>query len=594
MIQAITQRLAGSLRAHVQRVTKHDADRLPAALTLPPRIVCRLLEHLALRDRLALAQTCTSLRAAALTFPHLWSQLRVDPLLERWWPVESFAEAINNDPPKVWQCVIDLLGRSAPVSARVVVSVDVRKSYSELAHLVTTLIQRSSDLTLDLCAGGCGTQEMRDTYPWPFRGYLGFQGNVTRPTWARVSGPLSTSSPALRSLSLSAYDVRLSGARHPHPLFLRPDVLGGDAPQLQTCILRGITLPIASCAAFLNLTLFDYQPWPALLDASGVDSILRQMPQLQILGLNLSAFSDDRPPACRRSSHPNLRQVSIVFVQVPSPDVALSAAAYFESPNLHNLSLDFAGFWWDTPWFDIWDVLRSLLGHPAETKVYGRFATSFVGKFQVTQSVSNSLSGSDNLARYSHLSSLTLCEYHLPNEESLPPAPMLEHLHIILLPQENPWPFVEATTMFLLEWSTPWDCPVLRHLQLSYLRGPDPDCALRHRNCLCNTMRASIALMDVVAFITANLRFSNEHLDEISLCGFSAVVDPEPDVALIALQRLAKRVEVREEAAESAEMLRGFATRRTTQPYAPTNVFKPAETCPEDWDVIPTPQRPLE
>ncbi|KZV99497.1 hypothetical protein EXIGLDRAFT_762584 [Exidia glandulosa HHB12029] len=55
-------------------VKKYKRARLP---TLPISLLRRLLEHCDLLDRIALAQTCVTLRQAAQSIPALWCKFRI-------------------------------------------------------------------------------------------------------------------------------------------------------------------------------------------------------------------------------------------------------------------------------------------------------------------------------------------------------------------------------------------------------------------------------------------------------------------------------------------------------------------------------------
>lgn len=155
VFNAIVHRLARSLSAHIERVSNRVAEHRRKAPSLdgqPFSIVRRLLEHLDLRDRIALSQTCSSLRAAAVCCAHVWAQIRVSPHIGGWWPLDDFFKP-SKKAPKVWRGVHVLLARSDPVLARTSLLVDVSRTYTRLVKLITAAIQRSEELALDLCVG---------------------------------------------------------------------------------------------------------------------------------------------------------------------------------------------------------------------------------------------------------------------------------------------------------------------------------------------------------------------------------------------------------------------------------------------------------
>lgn len=537
---------------------------------LPASVVRRLLEHLALTDRLALSQTCASLRAAALLFPHIWSQFCLTQQSPAAWRVDPIDEATMHDPPKIWQCIVELLGRSAPVPTRASLFIDVSRSYTQLAHLLTSITRRSEELTLNLGTRGWGRSQDTDEYPWPLQQYFFCIANVDNAAWVRISGPLSTPAPHLRALSLYAcdYDFNTRFSTTIHDLVLRHDIFGGESPQLRSCRLRGLTMPAApySCAAFSRLTFFDYQPpWPANLHAEEVDNILYNMPQLQTLGLAINAFRDDRQTS-REPSQSSLQQVSIIFYQSAYEDDFGSAASYFQRVGTSQLSLDLCGHRFHRPAFDFWSALPLPLQHPEKINIFNNIAISSVGTFNIT-SPWPTFELLDDPELYTDLNCITLCDTHWPHDAPFPPAPRLTCLHVIMVGHD--------AGLFTSGWPSAWDCPLLRELQMSYLPEQPVGCP-------------SIALADVHAFIASNLKFSSERLAKLTLSGFAAIADPEPGLALLALQRVADEIAVQEEVVSSAKTLRGSAMRRTTPSYAPTDVFQPLVDISGEWDELRT------
>lgn len=151
---------------------------------------------------------------------------------------------------------------------------------------------------------------------------------------------------------------------------------------------------------------------------------------------------------------------------------------------------------------------------------------------------------------------------------------------------------MQPTGIFIAELLTPWDCPQLQELHLSYLRGQRSDCFLD--TCTCHTRNGSIALADVHAFVTSSLRCSAERLSKLVLSGFLTIVDPEPGLALLTLQQVSREIKVHEQAPESLLALRASAARHGTGPaglaYAATDVFDCSGQTPvfgtDEWDEL--------
>ncbi|KZV94376.1 hypothetical protein EXIGLDRAFT_835068 [Exidia glandulosa HHB12029] len=571
------------LRGTQAAVASLEPHAPPSLQTLPDSVLSRILEHLPLNARLALSQSSRRLREFALGTPHLWASMRLPSSAPAWTMAET--ETSHPRAPTAWTAIISLLRRSEPLAASVDIFLDVAAPYDALYQVITHALQRSRELRLEAFARLTGIVQRWDDHGRYTSHLVEAQSPIDEPQWKQLSSFLCMPAPSLKFLQLRIYNH--SGARH-YTRTLEPDTLAGEYHELRLCVLVGICLPYVGCKAFWHLTLFDYQPTPAVLGTYDVARMLAQMPQLEVLGLTLDSFNGpyDGTP---HTTHRSLIKVALSMHFACAEEI-LGSISFFQSVGIKELCADLFGYHFQPLPYDIWTTLPAQFSTPDVIEMYLELAIARTGTSSVLFPTQPPYDVLRDSATYERLESLTVCEMHWPENTTLPRAPMLRRLHVIILPACSAQRYRDLQGIFVSLPSTPWDCPLLEEVEFTYLRAASHECILSRRSfqCTCHSTEGTIAFADLARAIRGHFCFSADRLRCVALSGIASIVDADLGAGLAAVLELTEEVTVVEEPFASARRLKAFFTERTASHYAPSQIFERSirEDVDEEWNAL--------
>ncbi|KZV99490.1 hypothetical protein EXIGLDRAFT_831432 [Exidia glandulosa HHB12029] len=484
---------ANALLARVSKVVQYPPSRIgrtSALLTMPISIVCRLLEHCDLLDRVAVARTCQTLRLASLSLPHIWSRL-------------------DHNEDYVLHNKSRLLQWSYPRLVDVQLSFDTPFPYDAFDAFAAAIFPRLSSFVLRIAV----TSNLSTI---PDRG----QHSV----WDRVSIALSRPAPHMHTLSLTFHADPSIGHFH-----LRSDLLNGEPGVLRTCMLHGLRPPplLRPCNALSGLHTLDFTHELSSFTASELAAVLSLSPALETFGLTATSFLHDADSDILPSAlHSQLRRLAVDFPTLMAFDSARALARRF--PTLQELAIvGSAGY--NRPFEDQLDWPGPMRAFVLRDDALFEFGDanlqSFCAKVRTNFDV-----GWGPIMSSHRLMSLVLHEHEVSRCGPLPCAPNLTDLSI-----------------FLASWTETadrWDCGVLANTELVF--DYPALCSLRFAQLpkiksLSVLLTASgdweyryirdadytIALTDIVDFVRDRVRLQppGRRLDTLILSGIRDIVD---------------------------------------------------------------------
>lgn len=497
----------------------------------------RIARYLFPGNRISLSHTCRHVRDILLSDFTLWS-----PIAAHGVPAEG----------------LDTLLRRSGSLPRLRLHVDKENASAYRAVLETHLhALRELDIVLL-------------QFSWDFAGRYAGHVDISTPDWLRLSTSLSMAAPMLEVLvinntiedhwTLSPGNIDLWRPQS-WDWVLPHDLLAEEPGRLRKCTIHGLRLPRSIPSALFRLTRFGYGA-AVPLTSTVLDTILRSLPDLQILGLAFRRFEDDgaEPPDF---THHSLSKVTIQNVTAENARLL----AYFFRPKIRQLFI----------WYMHIDLPE--LTHVAEASLSSsivalRYADGLQPRDFYTTYLPSLSSPQQRVVMFSNVTVLNIGETMWEVLAPLPSFPCLVTLRIFLADcaewsRFGPRDYGEPSSLFACDEQAALSCPVLRVLEFSstqtstpclhsYDPGTSPSCS----------EILTVSLHDIVSFIRSRLRFGPSKLRALRLHGL-ACVDVDPCPALVAVLDIATSFDMSPTAAAHP----GSMARAPVLPAQITEVF---------------------
>ncbi|EJD45399.1 hypothetical protein AURDEDRAFT_114185 [Auricularia subglabra TFB-10046 SS5] len=533
----------------------------------------RLIPHmLDLSSRRAVSHSCRSLRTACQRAMHIRA-----------------VEYIDKQKPAMWNDVLALLARTDSVPVFATYLHDFAKPPNQAEQLYSQSFSRAHGLVLRPYGATVWNRTLPHSFSFHDLLYDEPIYVVSRPgerDWMTFSRLLRFPAPHLRTLQLRVHlpaldDLPAVAAVVP------PDILARQPAALRNCLLYGVTLPFSGCPAFSSLTLLDYSPSGGVISPAETAEILKGLPSLVTLGLTLESFRGT--PYRKVASHRSLKRVAVRYSR-SCPDTTSNRRVilFFLRFALDDFLLDLReeahasrsmyrlipGLAWNTEKLPGISSVEKYLPSATEIAALDHCAVVTGSHYRLVVPMDSfRLHGDANL--FANLQSLTISADHwMSSAQSLPPAPLVTSLRLVILPHHWglwSWEMWRAVPGFPAE--APWACPALQTLEIAYV-APSKYGYAEHLTCLCDHA-GTISLEDVSYFVRGGLRFDAARLRRLTLSGISAVVDPEPGRAFVALHEMADDLEILSSTSAHVRSLRTFLSKKRINRHSATSLFDP-------------------
>ncbi|EJD54234.1 hypothetical protein AURDEDRAFT_156013 [Auricularia subglabra TFB-10046 SS5] len=305
-----------SIRKAISTRIRFSTHLKNALANLPLDVLRRLLEHAELVDRIALSQTCYSLRQHCLQIPSVWSTVSLhedanicqDRHRSGLLPYYLVGSHRHSPLPTAPLCGLPPLLRPSSMH-----SLQLSLS-AELCPLLVSLMQdvigRTANVSLNVFAW-CQVKQRQFSWDHYVEDSIWIPDRPWNVLLEELVNALRLPAPHLRSFSLTV----LKGTPYT-PVFetlaVPIDLLGGSPGQLHSCRVGGIWLQPVAYPAFSLVQVLEYAPIPANLRASELDCLLDGMAQLETLGITITSFDNDSR-ASFEPYHSRLRRVGFLL-----------------------------------------------------------------------------------------------------------------------------------------------------------------------------------------------------------------------------------------------------------------------------------------
>ncbi|KZV92992.1 hypothetical protein EXIGLDRAFT_836000 [Exidia glandulosa HHB12029] len=488
-----------SRRQSLHRRLNHQCSLL---LSLPSNVLCRILEHSALRDRNIISATCHRLRSVAFMSCHLWTQLRTS------------GSALPS--------LAHLLQRSQPYPVHLTLQLDARLQIDDMNGVLVSLLPRLEYLSIQVYALDNGTMSAANIA-------------ATRAAMADVWRSLVRALASAAPLRMRAFHISVVADPPMDPsLRLRDDLFGGHTGALHELSIDGLPSPAASFSPLQNLTFdhvttFNHTTMADTVDNQFMDRLWAILPRLETLGLRamwplLQGTSRHIPSS--------LKQVALVIASagVRSGESFKDVCDYF--PGIEDLVVTTRA----PPTFDAYGNFHLIVS-------LHLIAVHFDSP-RVTQCTRLPMIDMRVALASANLVSVTIHEALLPEEVPLDTTTCFLQLCIIMDPccdSRLPWWAGDDTGIFI-HTGRLLHCPRLRRLHLTF---DSPRCEYYSAgvgSCPCRR----IAVSDITSFIVQRLGYGGQaqRIPRLDLSGVRDLVDYDLSRALDSLRGVVEVVQL--------------------------------------------------